>query len=312
MKKSVSAERRQAYERLGKIQATLNEIVLGKPTQLNIAISCILAQGHLLIEGLPGEGKTTLAHSLAAVFGLDYRRIQFTNDLLPSDILGVSIFSKEQESFQFHQGPIFTQLLLADEINRATAKSQSALLEAMEEKQVTIEGHTHALPSPFYVIATQNPHDQIGTYPLPESQLDRFLLRLQLGYASREAERALLIGEERQVLITELSAVVDLHELNQLQRLSQQQYCSSALLDYLQDIIEFTRSTDQFKSGLSTRAAQGLLKAAKAYSFLQQRDHVLPDDIQVLLGAIADHRLTLKITEQESAGEVIRHHVPTC
>ncbi len=273
----------------------LNQIILGKPEQLKLALSCLLADGHLLIEDLPGMGKTTLAHALAGVLGLNYNRIQFTSDLLPADILGVSIFEKEPGSdlgcFRFHEGPVFSQLLLADEINRATPKSQSALLEAMEERQVTVEGETRPLPEPFFVIATQNPVSQSGTFPLPESQLDRFLMRISLGYPSEQAERQLLEGASRRDMANQLQAQITPQQLQQLQRQVRDIHASASVLDYLQRIIAFSRYESGYLYGLSPRGALALLQAARAWALVHERQHVLPEDIQAVLPAVVDHRL---------------------
>ncbi|WP_369857756.1 AAA family ATPase [Candidatus Thalassolituus haligoni] len=273
----------------------LNQIILGKPEQLKLALSCLLADGHLLIEDLPGMGKTTLAHALAGVLGLNYNRIQFTSDLLPADILGVSIFEKEPGSdlgrFRFHEGPVFSQLLLADEINRATPKSQSALLEAMEERQVTVEGETRPLPEPFFVIATQNPVSQSGTFPLPESQLDRFLMCISLGYPSEQAERQLLEGASRRDMANQLQAQITPQQLQQLQRQVRDIHASASVLDYLQRIIAFSRYESGYLYGLSPRGALALLQAARAWALVHERQHVLPEDIQAVLPAVVDHRL---------------------
>lgn len=273
----------------------LNQIILGKEPQLKLALSCLLARGHLLIEDLPGMGKTTLSHALAATLGLEYQRIQFTADLLPADILGVSVFEREAGTdlgkFRFHPGPVFTQVLLADEINRATPKAQSALLEAMEEGQVTVEGETRALPEPFFVIATQNPVSQAGTFPLPESQLDRFLMRIHLGYPNEQAERLLLEGNNHRQLAKDLQAILTQAELNQLQQQVQQVHASSAVLDYVQRIIAFTRQLGLFAFGLSPRGALALLNSAKAWALVAGRDYLQPEDIQAVLAAVVDHRL---------------------
>lgn len=273
----------------------LNQVILGKEQQLKMAVSCLLADGHLLIEDLPGMGKTTLSHALGAVLGLKYNRIQFTSDLLPADILGVSIFEKEPGTdlgrFRFHAGPVFSQLLLADEINRATPKSQSALLEAMEERQVTVEGETRILPDPFFVIATQNPVNQSGTFPLPESQLDRFLMRISLGYPDEAAERQLLEGRNRRDMVGQLKAVVSVDELKHLQQQVDDIKASRSVLDYLQRIIAFTRYEAGYQYGLSPRGAQALLKAARAWALVDGRQHLLPEDIQTVLPAVVDHRL---------------------
>ena len=266
-------------------------IILGKERQLRLALTCLLARGHLLIEDLPGVGKTTLAHVLAGSLGLDYQRIQFTSDLLPADILGVSVFDRASGGFQFHPGPVFAQLILADEINRATPKSQSALLEAMEERQVTSEGVTRRLPEPFFVIATQNPSDQIGTFPLPESQLDRFLMCIELGYPDAAAERELLAGRERRMLLADLRPVLSPAQLTVLQAEVEAVHASPALLDYVQELLAFSRQSDRFVAGLSPRAGLGLLRAARGWAYIEQRDYLLPEDIQAVLPAVAGHRL---------------------
>lgn len=274
----------------------LSAVILGKEEQLKLALSCLLARGHLLIEDLPGMGKTTLSHALAGVLGLQYNRIQFTSDLLPADILGVSIFERESGSdvgrFRFHPGPVFTQLLLADEINRATPKAQSALLEAMEEGQVTVEGETRPLPMPFFVIATQNPVSQSGTFPLPESQLDRFLMRIQLGYPNEKAERELLEGRDRRTMASNLKPLLTMQELAQLQQQVNSVQASASVLDYVQRIIAFTRYEGGFQYGLSPRGALALLRSAKAWALVDgNRQHLLPEDIQAVLPAVVDHRL---------------------
>lgn len=271
--------------------STLNGILLGKEQQIRLAICCLLARGHLLIEDIPGMGKTTLSHALARILGLSYQRIQFTSDLLPADVLGYSVYSREAGNLLFHPGPIFSQMVLADEINRASPRTQSALLEAMEEGQVSIEGETRPLPRPFFVIATQNPVDQDGTYPLPESQLDRFLMRLQLGYPAPAAERELLEGEDRRVLISKLEPLLGQDRLSVLQQGVDRVSASPALLDYVQRLLEQSRHMPGLLYGLSPRAGLGLLRAAKAWAMMSGRHHVLPDDIQMVLPAIAGHRL---------------------
>ena len=269
----------------------LNTVIVGKPVQVQDCVACLLAGGHLLIEDVPGVGKTTLAHALSRSFGLQFSRVQFTADLMPSDLSGVSIYERQKESFVFHPGPLFAQVLLADEINRASPKTQSALLEAMEEKQVTIEGATRPLPVPFFVIATQNPHDQLGTYALPESQLDRFHMRISLGYPDREAERELLRGADRRDMVDNLQAVLTPHELLELQQQVSQVHAAEPLLNYLQDLMAATRSGRWFLQGLSPRAGIAVMRAAKAQAFLNHRDYVAPDDIASVLPQTAAHRL---------------------
>ena len=272
---------------------TAGHIILGKGHELRLALACLIARGHLLIEDVPGVGKTTLAHVLARLMGLQFQRIQFTSDLLPADILGVSVFDRGTSAFRFHPGPVFAQLILADEINRATPKTQSALLEAMEERQVTADGETFALPEPFFVIATQNPAHQIGTFPLPESQLDRFLLRIRLGYPDRAAERALLMGEDRRELLERQPAVASPAALVELQHAAQRVHVSEPLVDYVQALLGTTRNSPELVSGLSPRAGLGLLAAARAWALLDGRDHVVPDDVQTLFPHVAAHRLHL-------------------
>ncbi len=274
-----------------KILAAAGEIILGKDAQLKQALACLLARGHLLIEDLPGVGKTTLAHVLARLLGLEFQRIQFTSDMLPADIIGVSVFERASGTFQFHPGPIFAQLILADEVNRATPKAQSALLEAMEERQVTSEGITRALPQPFFVIATQNPSHQIGTFPLPESQLDRFLMRIELGYPDKAAERALLAGVDRRTLLAGLPPLLQANQLQQLQDATSAIHASPALIEYVQALAEYTRHSSHFSNGLSPRATLGLLAAARAWALLEGRPHVLPEDVQAVLPGIVAHRL---------------------
>lgn len=273
--------------------AAANRVILGKDTQIRLALACLLARGHLLIEDLPGVGKTTLAHTLARLLGLEFSRVQFTSDMLPADIIGVSIFDRERSSFRFLPGPLFAQVLLADEINRATPKTQSALLEAMEERQVTAEGETRTLPEPFFVIATQNPSGQIGTFPLPESQLDRFLLRIELGYPDRNAERALLENGGRKDKLPALAACFEPDQLVMLQREAAAVHTSPALLDYVQALTEATRGHPAFVHGLSPRAALGVLAVARAWAFIHGRKMVLPEDVQAILPSVACHRLRL-------------------
>jgi MoxR-like ATPase len=280
-----------ARSQLTELIGQLGTIIVGKQAQIEDCVACMLAGGHLLIEDVPGVGKTTLAHAIAVSLGLSFSRSQFTADLMPSDLIGVSIYERGKEAFVFHAGPVFAHVLLADEINRAGPKTQSALLEAMEEHQVTVEGQTRALPAPFFVIATQNPTDQIGTYPLPESQLDRFLMCITLGYPDRKSERELLAGGDRRQAIGRLRAVMTPGELIAAQRAAQSVHASDALLDYLQALIQATRSGAWFVEGLSPRAGIAVLRAARARALLGGRDYVAPDDIQYVLPQTIAHRL---------------------
>jgi len=270
---------------------TVSEIVVGKERQVKLSLSCLLAGGHLLIEDQPGVGKTTLAHVLARVLGLDFQRIQFTSDLMPADILGVSIYDAEQKKFHFHPGPIFTQLVLADEVNRATPKTQSALLEVMEEGQITADGETFKVPEPFFVVATQNPRQQIGTFSLPESQLDRFLMRIEMGYPDRESERKLLEGEDRRKLFETLKPVITPQQLAEMQQQARAIVASPALINYVQDLLDASRSNNQFGSGLSPRAGLALLSAARAWALISGRTMVLPEDVQAVAPGVMSHRL---------------------
>jgi MoxR-like ATPase len=296
---------------VAEIIAAANQIILGKEPQIRLALTCLLARGHLLIEDLPGVGKTTLAHTLARLLGLQFSRIQFTSDMLPADVIGISIFDRERSEFRFLPGALFSQVLLADEINRATPKTQSALLEAMEERQVTTEGETRPLPEPFFVIATQNPSSQIGTFPLPESQLDRFLMRIELGYPDRDAERALLEGGGRREHLPELAACFSPDQLAPLQRQAAAVHASPALLDYLQTLIETTRHSPKFIHGLSPRAALALLAAARAWAFIDGRTMVLPEDVQAVLPGVACHRLRLVNSANHARPEDINQLIRT-
>jgi MoxR-like ATPase len=278
-------------EKLARLVGRIATIIVGKDRQIEDCVACLLAGGHLLIEDVPGVGKTTLAHAISVALGLSFSRTQFTADLMPSDLIGVSIYERSKEAFAFHPGPVFAQVLLADEINRAGPKTQSALLEAMEEHQVTVEGETRPLPSPFFVIATQNPTDQLGTYPLPESQLDRFLMCITLGYPDRASERALLAGEDRRAAISRLETVMTPAELVEAQQMALAVHASEALLDYVQALIAATRSGAWFVEGLSPRAGIALLRAAMARALLAGRDYVAPDDVQLVLPQTIAHRL---------------------
>ena len=277
--------------KLASLLGQLNTVIVGKELQVRDCVACLLAGGHLLIEDVPGVGKTTLAHALSHTFGLQFSRVQFTADLMPGDLSGVAIYDRGSQAFVFHPGPIFAQVLLADEINRASPKTQSALLEAMEEKQVTVEGETRPLPTPFFVIATQNPHDQLGTFALPESQLDRFLMRISLGYPDRAAERELLAGADRREMLATLPALLTAGELTALQQKVQQVHAAEPLLNYLQELIAATRNGRWFLQGLSPRAGIAVLRAAKAQALLSGRDYVAPDDVQAILPQTVAHRL---------------------
>lgn len=292
-------------DRLVELIDAANSVILGKPMQIRLAVCCLLARGHLLIEDVPGVGKTTLAHTLAKLLGTDFQRIQFTSDLLPADILGTSIYDVKSHSFHFQPGPIFHQMILADEINRASPKAQSALLEAMEESQVTVDRETRPLPEPFFVVATQNPNHQIGTFPLPESQLDRFLMRISLGYPDSRHERDLYRGKDRQNLLNELPVAMTTHELGDLQNSISQCHVSDALLDYVLDLINFSRGSGHYETGLSPRAGQGLLRAARAFAFIEGRDAVLPEDIQAVLAAVCAHRLKPLKTGAKTAEAIV-------
>ncbi|MPM63314.1 hypothetical protein SDC9_110194 [bioreactor metagenome] len=280
-----------AQHKIKSLLDQLNTVIVGKESQVQDCVACLLAGGHLLIEDVPGVGKTTLAHALARTFGLRFSRVQFTADLMPSDLIGVSIYERGKEAFIFHPGPVFAQVLLADEINRASPKTQSALLEAMEEHQVSVEGETRALPQPFFVIATQNPHDQLGTFALPGSQLDRFLMRISLGYPDRNAERMLLAGSDRRDMLDHLLPQLSLDELEWLQQEVLKVHTSDALLNYVQDLITATRSGRWFLQGLSPRAGIALMRAAKAQALICGRDYVAPDDVQAILPQTVAHRL---------------------
>lgn len=288
---------------LDQVVAETGRFVFGKEKQIRLSLCCLLAEGHLLIEDIPGIGKTTLAKVLARILGLGFRRIQCTNDMLPGDILGVSVFEQQSATFSFHPGPIFTQILLADEINRTTPKTQSALLEAMEERQVSLEGTTRSLPAPFFVIATQNPLEQAGAYPLPESQLDRFLFRITLGYPDRAAENLLLAGDHHSRVIADAPTLLDGEGILRLQGLTREVYCAEPLIHYVQDLLDFSRNSGLFAIGLSPRAGLSLLKAARAWALLQGRGHVLPEDVQQVLPQLAGHRLRRADTFAEMAAE---------
>jgi MoxR-like ATPase len=276
---------------IGAVLAQLSRVILGKDAQIRLCLACLLARGHLLIEDIPGVGKTTLAHAIAKTLGLSFQRVQFTSDLLPADVLGVSIYDRETGKFRFQHGPIFAQLVLADEINRASPKAQSALLEAMEERQVTLDGQSMPLPEPFFVIATQNPQEQVGTFPLPESQLDRFLMRVHLGYPAAAAERELLSGVDRRELINSLGTVLDASSLRTLQQRVLDVHVAPALLDYVQALVAHTRSAAGLSIGLSPRAAIGLLRAARAWAMIAGRNTVIPEHVQAVFAAVVEHRV---------------------
>ena len=273
------------------ITQQVGKALVGKPDAIELSLCCLLAGGHLLIEDLPGMGKTTLAHGLALALGFSYQRVQFTSDLLPSDVTGVSIYSKKNESFRFVKGPVFSQVLLADEINRATPKTQSALLEAMEERQVTVDGTSHALPEPFFVIATQNPVFQSGTFALPESQLDRFLMKLSLGYPSQEAERQMLLGLKGREQLQHITPCLSLEQFQRLQQQAKHVHCADALIDYVQRLVAHSRQAPEFAVGLSPRASLALLHCAKTWAMMQGRTHVLPEDVQRVLPSVVEHRV---------------------
>ena len=294
----------------GAIKTTAS-IILGKEDQIKLSIACLLAGGHLLIEDLPGMGKTTLSMTLAKILGLSHNRVQFTSDLLPADILGVSIFDRDSSQFSFQEGPIFAQLILADEINRATPKCQSALLEAMEERQVTVDGVTRLLPQPFFVIATQNPANQSGTFPLPESQLDRFLMRIELGYPDPKTERAILAGEDRRAVLADINSQLDPTELIKVQLAVKSIQTTDTLLDYVQRLIEFTRRSDQFSYGLSPRGGLGLLRAARAWAYLSGRTHVLPEDVQKVLPAVVEHRIRRSMDQVSDRSDSLTQSILT-
>ena len=274
-----------------KIVHSVGNVLLGKDRQVKLCVACLIAKGHLLLEDLPGMGKTTLSHALAEALGMSYQRIQFTSDMLPSDILGVSVFNVNSTEFEFRQGPIFSQLVLADEINRATPKAQSALLEAMEERQVTLDGKSYALPSPFFVIATQNPSDQMGTFPLPESQMDRFLMRIHLGYPDPLIERELITGVDRRRLIKDMTPAINAEQLFELQDQASKIHLSDAVIDYIQRLVAFSRQPSLNQVGLSPRGTLALVAAAKAYALVEGRAHVVPEDVQAVLAAVAEHRM---------------------
>jgi MoxR-like ATPase len=292
----LTRDREPSAAALAHALASLETVILGKPHQVRLCLACLLARGHLLIEDVPGVGKTTLAHALAHVLGLAWQRLQFTSDLLPADIIGVSVFDRTAQQFRFRQGPIFTQLLLADEVNRASPRTQSALLEAMEERQVSVDLTTYRLPEPFFVVATQNPHEELGTFALPESQLDRFLMRITLGYPDARSERELLRKGERRDLLADMPPVLDAAAVVHIQQAVRAVHVSDSLLDYVQSLIERTRERADLKLGLSPRAGQGLIRAAQAWAYLAERAAVLPEDIQAVLPSVAAHRLEQRET----------------
>jgi MoxR-like ATPase len=302
---SYNQDQADRHARLMTAQQAVNDILLGKDNQVRLAFCCLLARGHLLIEDVPGVGKTTLAHALARVIGSEYQRIQFTSDLLPADILGVSIYKRERDAFEFHPGPIFSQVILADEINRATPKTQSALLEGMAEGQVTIENQTHVLPGPFFVMATQNPVDLVGTFPLPDSQLDRFLLSLSLGYPDPAAERELLTSEDRALVLARTTTLLSPEDVLSLQDDCERVFVSDNLLDYIQALLRETRDERWFETGLSPRAGIALLRASRAHAFLDGRDYVMPEDVKAIFPGLARHRLSRSSGFSDSSEEQI-------
>ncbi|WP_211665325.1 AAA family ATPase [Leucothrix arctica] len=289
-----------------KATAQLNHVILGKSNQVRLSLTALLAGGHLLLEDLPGMGKTTLAHGLANVMGLDYKRVQFTSDLLPADVIGATVFDAKESQFQFRAGPIFSEIFLADELNRATPRAQSALLEAMEERQVSVEGETHTLPAPFFVIATQNPQSQSGTFPLPESQLDRFLLRVSMGYPDQAAERQLLLGKHGRGSLAAMQSCISKEDLLAIQALVPKIKVSETLLDYIQRLVAQTRQRDLCLLGLSPRGALALVRSAQAWAFIQGRDHVLPEDVQAVFVAVVGHRL---VGRRETQGDQLARHI---
>lgn len=304
----VPTDRNAQHAVIEQARDALGKIILGKSDQISLALACLLARGHLLIEDLPGLGKTMLAQALARVLGLSYRRIQFTSDLLPADIIGVSVFRQESGEFEFQPGPVFSQLILADEVNRATPKAQSALLEAMEEQQVSVDGNTRNLPSPFFVVATQNPGDQIGTFPLPESQLDRFLMRVEIGYPNEESERELIVGRDRRSMLQEIEAVTGPETLILLQEAVRAVPVSDALVSYVQALVRHTRESADIEIGLSPRGAQALVAAARAFAYVAKHSGVYPDDVQAVFAAIAGHRLKpAGSTRFRSPAELCQH-----
>jgi MoxR-like ATPase len=310
----LSAARSEPTDRTALIEpviAALDRIIVGKTLQIRQCVACLLARGHLLIEDLPGVGKTTLAHALAKALGLSYQRIQFTSDLLPADVLGVSVYRRDNGIFEFHKGPIFSQLVLADEINRATPKAQSALLEAMEERQVTADGTTYTLPAPFFVVATRNPIQQIGTFPLPESQLDRFLMQIALGYPGPDEERQLLANGERRDMVDEMGSVMSSDTLLLLQKEVQRVHVSEALLDYIQALIAHTRDSGEYSIGLSPRGGIALVRASQAWALIAGHGGVHPEDVQAVLPSIVAHRLERSgLESRENIGAAILDAVP--
>lgn len=302
----VGAVKTQLLQEINNSLDSINQVILGKEKQVKLAFTAILANGHLLVEDLPGMGKTTLAHALYKVLGLDYNRVQFTSDLLPADLIGASVFNAQSSSFEFHPGPVFSSIFLADELNRATPKAQSALLEAMEEGQVSVDGKTYTLPEPFFVIATQNPQSQSGTFPLPESQLDRFLLRISLGYPDPEIEREILLGNKGRASLNQIKQVLSKDSLLEIQRLVPQIKISDTLMDYLQRLVAKTRQDELCHLGLSPRGAIALVKSSQSWALLQGRDYVLPEDIQAVFVAVVGHRL---VGKTETQGNQLARHI---